>query len=69
MEPWLCRKCGKDMAPRPGAVLTCAEVECGFWRIGFSPQQPEACKICAGLGYYVDSLGHHPCKCKDAKRF
>lgn len=22
-----------------------------------------SCPICAGLGYYVDSLGQHPCRC------
>jgi hypothetical protein len=21
------------------------------------------CPVCAGLGYYADSIGKHPCKC------
>lgn len=32
---WTCPKCGKDMEPKPGAVLTCREEVCVFWRLGF----------------------------------
>lgn len=35
MEPWICPNCGKDMAPRPGAVLRCGEERCPYWRVAF----------------------------------
>lgn len=30
---WVFPKCGKDMTPRPGAVLTCDADKCVFWRM------------------------------------
>jgi hypothetical protein len=27
----------------------------------------DVCRICAGLGYYADSRGQHPCKCAAAQ--
>lgn len=41
-NPWLCPKCGKDMEPKPGAVLLCYEQVCVFWRIGFAGESPAA---------------------------
>jgi hypothetical protein len=29
----ICPVCGKDVTPRPGAILTCTEKQCPFWRI------------------------------------
>jgi len=31
----ICPTCNRDMSPRPGAVLTCGNAECPFFRLGF----------------------------------